>query len=401
MKKHKAYRTELNPNDKQIAICRQSAGISRFAYNWGLQRKNEVYLMNQMPVPKIKNPTSIDLYKELIILKKSKFPWMYEVSKCCPQEALCDLDNAFKNFFEGRAKYPKFKRKRNKNSFRLAGRIKAFDDSIRLPKMGCVRLKERGYIPTNVHILSATISECAGRWFVSVAVKEDIKPPINNGPVVGVDLGIKTLATVSDGTVVLNPKALSRCERKLKRQQREVSRRKKGSNNRRKSVNELRKTHYKIANIRKDTIHKATTHLARTKSVVCIEDLNVSGMMKNHHLAQSIGDASWREFRRQLDYKTEWYGSNLVVADRFYPSSKTCSRCGHMQDMSLYKRTFECGSCGFIIDRDLNASINLKNLAVSSTESINACLSREVSGSLIQCSPVIQESDIGPGDRFV
>lgn len=376
-------------------MCRQSASTARFAYNWGLQRKNEVYAMNQLPVPHIKNPTAVDLHKEIIVLKKTDFSWLYEVSKWVPQEALRNLDKAFKNFFEGGARYPKFKSRRNNKSFYLHAPIRVYEDCIQLPRLGKIKLKEKCYLPTDARILSATVSEHAGRWFVSLSVEEDFDTPINNGPIAGVDLGIKTLATISDGTTVLNPKSLLRYERKLKRQQREISRRKKGSNNRQKSVDKLRRTHYKIANIRKDAIHKATTHLARTKSVVCIEDLNVSGMMKNHRLAQSIGDASWHEFHHQLDYKSKWYGSQLVVADRFYPSSKTCSRCGHIQDMPLYKRTFECGSCGFIIDRDLNASINLKHVAVSLTDTLNACLRREVSGHLsdVQYLPVIQESD--------
>lgn len=400
MKINRAYKTELKLNDRQRTSCLKHAGTARFAYNWGLQRKNEVKAINQLPVPLVKNPMAMDLHKELVLLKKTDFQWMYEVSKCAPQEALRDLDRAFKNFFDGRARYPKFKSKRCPKSFRLYKSIILSDAHIQLPRLGKLRLKERCYLPIDAKILSATVSERAGRWFVSLSVEECIEVPNNEGPLVGVDLGIKALATVSDGTIVPNPKPLSRYERKLKRQQREVSRKKKGSNNRRKSVERLRRTHYRISNIRKDAIHKATTELARTKSVVCIEDLSVSSMMNNHHLAQSIGDAAWHEFRRQLEYKTSWYGSRLVVADKFYPSSKKCSRCGHVQDMPLNERTFKCGFCGLIIDRDLNASYNLESVAVSSTDTLNACLSREVSGSMARCPTVIQESDSGPGDRL-
>ncbi len=307
---------------------------------------------------------------------------MYQVSKCCAQEALRDLDRAYKNFFEGRAGFPRFKsKKRGAGSFRLTGRIRVFQDRIQLPRLGKIRLKEKGYIPTDGHMLSATVSERAGRWFVSVAVEEGIQVLKNDGPVAGVDLGLVRMATVSDGTVFENPKALNRHERRLKRLQRSVSRRQKGSINRAKARLRLARLYLRIANVRRDALHKATIWLARTKSAIVVEDLNVKGIRKNHRIAGSMSDAGMYEFRRQLEYKTVWYGSRLIVADRFYASTKACSACGHAQNIALSERTYRCAACGLEIDRDLNAALNLEKVAASSAETVNACLRREVHAS--------------------
>lgn len=365
---HRGYKTELKLNNRQRTACLRHAGTARFAYNWALARRIEVY------EKETRSANSIELHRELNRLKKTVYPWMYEVSKCAPQGALQNLDRAFANFFAGSARHPKFKsKKRGVGSFRLTGTIKVFEGVIQLPRLGRLRLKERGYLPTDAHILSATVSERAGQWSVSVQVEEDIDVPVNDGPSAGIDLGIERMATVSDGTVFENPRSLSRHERKLKRLQRSVSRKKKGSLNRNKAVRRVQRVHVRISNIRRDAVHKATSWLARTKSVVVVEDLNVSGMMKNRHLSKAVADVGLYEFRRQLGYKTEWCGSRLVVADRFFPSSKSCSRCGHVKGvLKLSERTFTCGECGLCIDRDLNASHNLEKLAVSCTESLNA-----------------------------
>ncbi len=326
-------------------------------------------------------------------LKKGSLSWMYEISKCAPQETLRDLDSAFTRFFDGNADFPKFKSKKHGcGSFRLTGAMKAQGYSIQLPCIGTMSLKENGCLPADGHIPSTTVSERGGRWFVSLAVIEEHTVPENSGSICGVDLGVKNLATVSDGTVFENPRSLSTYIRKLKRQQREVSRKVKRSNSRRKAVHRLNRTHLKISDMRMDAIHKATTWLAKNKSAIVIEDLNAGGMMCNHRLAAAISDASFGEFRRQLEYKAGWYGSRIVVADRFYPSSRTCSACGHVkQELKLSERVFECEMCNSRIDRDLNAAINLSGLAASSAESLNACLRREVTEPCAQCPPVIQE----------
>lgn len=305
---------------------------------------------------------------------------MYEVSKCSPQEALRNCDLAFKNFFQrckkkvkGKKGFPKFKSKKNGlGSFRLTGSIKVFSNYVQLPRLGKIKLKERDYLPIDNKILSATISEKAGKWFVSILVEEDINPINKSGDIVGVDVGIKTLATCSDGTTFSNPKALKNNLIKLKRLSKNVSRKAKGSNNRKKAVKKLAKLHYHISNIRKDYLHKITSILTKTKSKIVIEDLNVSGMMKNRKLARSIADLGLFEFHRQLEYKGKWNGCEIVIANRFYPSSKKCSNCGDIkQDLKLSDRIYNCDVCKFEVDRDLNASICLEQYTVSST-GINA-----------------------------
>ncbi len=377
----RAYKTELDLNDKQATGCKRHAGAARFVYNWGLARKQEAYAATG------KSPSAIDLHRELNALKQTELSWMYEVSKCAPQEALRNLDSAFAHLFrrcqlkkagklKGKVGYPQCKSKKHGlGSFRLTGSIAVFPDTIQLPRLGRLRLKERGYLPVSgVKILSATVSEQAGHWYVSVQVEQEQATPPNTGPVIGVDLGVITLATFSDGTVTPNPRHLKRRLKKIKRLHRVVSRRTKGGKNRRKAVKRLEKLYRKIANQRKNTLHQVTTTLAKTKSVIVIEDLNVSGMLKNHHLAQAIADVGFYEFKRQLLYKAAWYGSRVILADRWEPSSKTCSGCGWVdEDLTLADRTFHCEQCGLVISRDLNAAINLSKLAGSSSDSLNAC----------------------------
>ncbi len=385
----RAYKTELDLNNQQITACRKHAGAARWAYNWGLRRKQEVYRATGT------SPSAIDLHRELNALKQTELPWMYEVSKCAPQEALRNLDRAFDSFFRrvklkqagqgkqgkrGRLGYPRFKsKKKGLGSFRLTGTIIVFADAIQLPRLGRLRLKERGYLPTaGVKVLSATVAEQAGHWYVSVQVEQEQTVPVNDGPIVGivgVDLGVKHLATLSDGTVISNPKPLKRRQRTIKRLQRAVARKQKGSQNRKKAARKLGTKHRKVAHQRADTLHQLTSRLAKTKAVVVIEDLNVSGMLKNHHLAQAIADVGFGEFRRQLEYKATWYGCRVVVADRWFASSKTCSGCGWKDErLTLADRTFRCQHpiCGLVLDRDRNAAINLSKLAGSSPERHNA-----------------------------
>jgi putative transposase len=291
---HRAYKAELKLNNRQRTLCYKHAGCARFAYNWGLQRKIEEYARTG------KSPSSMDLHRELNKLKKTEFSWMYEVSKCAPQEVLRNLDNAFRQFFNRvkrgeRPGFPKFKsRKRGKRSFRLTGVIRVFNNSIKLPRLGRLRLKERGYLRSesvNIHILSATVSEKAGRWYISLQVKEKIKVMKNTGPMVGVDLGVKHLATLSDGTVFECSQSLRIYERKIKRLQRSLSRKQEGSHNQRKVKSKLQKIHARVVNARKDAIHKVTAILTKTKSIVVIEDLNVNSMRQNHILTKSVSDA--------------------------------------------------------------------------------------------------------------
>ncbi len=277
--------------------------------------------------------------------------------------------------YNGKLGFPKFKKKsRGIGSFRYTtGVIKVFSDAIQLPRLGRLRLKEHDYLPVNAHILSATVSEQAGRWFVSIQVeeeREDVKPTATTA--IGVDLGVATLATCSDGATFANPRSLKHKLKKLKRLQRAHSRKHKGGKNREKSRKKLAVLHARIANIRCDAVHKLTTHLCKNHAWVAIEDLHVKGMLKNHHLAQAIADSSFGEIRRQLTYKAEKFGTRVVVIDRFYPSSKRCSVCGYvLETLDLHIRVWQCPNCYTLHQRDYNAAKNI--LAVSLTDSLNAC----------------------------
>ncbi len=273
----RGYKTEIDPNNKQRTSLVKNAGASRYAYNWALSLKKTAFDKKE------KIPNAIELHRKLNELKKTDLPWMYEVSKCSPQEALRNCDTAFTNFFrrckqkkKGKKGFPKLKSKKTGlGSFRLTGTIKVSKTHIQLPRLGKLKLKETGYLPTNTKILSASVSEHAGRWFVSVQVEEDINPPTKPEAVVGVDLGIKTLATVSDGQTFANPKALRSNLKRLQRRARQLSKKVKGSKNRKKAAKKLAKLHYKIACIRKDTINKITTHLTKTKSKIVKKILQI------------------------------------------------------------------------------------------------------------------------------
>ena len=370
----RGYQAELDLNNAQITLARKHCGAARWAYNYGLRRKQEAYKAGE------KTPYATDLHREINALKKTELPWMYEVSKCAPQEALRDLDSAFKHFFrkvelkkqgkwKGKCGYPKLKSKKKAiGGARFTGSLHVYPDAIQLPRLGLLRLKEHHYLPMNVKIGSATISEKAGRWYISMCVHEEQAEPTQaTGEVIGVDLGIKTLATCSDGCTFDNPKALRKKLNKLKRTSRRHSRKQKGSQNRKKAKTRLARMHARIANVRKDALHKATSAIvARTKpdserpAVIVLEDLQVSGMLKNRRLSRAIADVGMYEFRRQIEYKARAASVQVKFVSRWYPSSKTCSDCGWIhEDLTLASRVFICQQCGVVLDRDENAALNL------------------------------------------
>lgn len=366
MKINKTYKIEIKPNNKQETLLYKSCGTARFAYNWGLKYKIDLYEKEKKFV------SAIDLHKILCSIKEKEFPWMYEVSKCSPQEALRDLDSAFKKFFTEKKGFPKFKKKgKDKDSFRINSKpsFKQVNNvlKINIPKIGFINLTENDYLSINkVKFNCYTVSRDGNKWFISFNVEQEIKNPKqikSKKNIVGIDLGIKTLVTCSDGIIFENNKFLKKSLKKLKRLHKQLSRKKKESKNREKSKNKLRKIYYKVSCQRKDTIHKMTSKLVRTKpKYIVIEDLSIKNMMNNHILAQLIYDASFGEIKRQLEYKIKWYGGKLIVVDRFFPSSKLCSECNNKkEDLSLKDRIYKCDNCGLEIDRDLNASINLKN----------------------------------------
>ena len=373
MKTNCAYRYELKPNISQRIHLAKHAGVARFAYNWGLALRIELYEKEK------KSTNAIEQHKLLNSLKASQFPWMYEVSKCAPQEALRDLDRAFKNFFRGlnqtqKVGFPKFKKKNYQESFRLTGTIEIERTTIQLPRLGTIRLKEHSKVKGR--ILSATVSREADRWYVSLTVEKEIPNPTPlEGETIGIDVGINQFAILSNGEKKTAPKPLEEKLKKLKRLSKQHHRKVKGSKNRKKSALKLAKHHRKIRNIRKDFLHKYTTELAKTKSVIIVEDLDIKGMLQGPYKHnRSIHDAGWGEFRRMLEYKTTWYGSKLIIAPRYYPSSKLCSHCGFLVNkMPLTIREWRCQRCNSHHDRDINAAKNLRNYYTGSSPGIYAC----------------------------
>ncbi len=363
-----AHRIALDPNDDQSTYFAKSCGVARFAYNWALAEWNRQYEECKIDPVKPK-PSEASLRRLLNSIKREQFPWMLEVTKNAPQMAIIQLGKAFKNFFAKRTKYPQFRKKGMNDRFTLTSdQFEIAGTQIRIPNLGWVRMRESFRFTGK--ILSAVISRVADRWFVSVTVETpDI--PLTKKPdtlVVGVDLGISAMATLSTAEKIVGPKPHQALLRRLRYLSKALSRKTKGSRNREKAKIKLARLHARISNIRLDAIHKFTTGLVNSFSTICIENLDVRGMVKNRRLARSIFDMGFREISRQLEYKAARNGTKLVVADRFFPSSKTCSNCGNVLiELPLSTRQWDCQICGMNHDRDINAAKNLAALAVSST----------------------------------
>ena len=381
------FKTRVELNNKQRTLAMQHAGVARHAYNWGVAHCAKAYEETK------KIPSAIDLHKLLVRDVKSVNPWYYEVSKCAPQQALRNLSNSYNNFHTKQKKngykllrktkhgnvlegLPKFKKKGQcEDKFYLEGKILIDGNKIKVPYFGWLKCNE--VLPI-CDVKNVTISRVADDWFISYKRPLKIEDTVKNKCIVGVDLGIKTLATLSDGVVYPSIKPYKKQKRKLRILQRKQSKKhKKGvkeqSNNYKKASLKVAKLHQKISCIRNDYTHKLTTYLAKNHGEIVIEDLHVRGMSKNHQLASAILDGGFFEFRRQLEYKTKMHGADLTVVNRSYPSSKTCSCCGKKKkDLKLSDRIFKC-ECGYEADRDLNAAINLVKMAVSYTDIQNAC----------------------------
>jgi len=364
---YRAYKVELHPNNKQITFFKKCVGTSRWVYNWALTLRKAFYETNQ------KSLSHFDTAK-LLTQEKKNTTWLKEVPKSVHRGAMVNLDAAYQRFFKEKKGFPKFKSKHtSRKSFLLESeQFKVDTNKIFVARLGWVRLKEANYIPVDgVKFISATVSFRADRWFVSVTVSdgEELPSLVSEGDIIGIDLGIKTLAVCSNGMSFENPRAYKSNLMKLKRLQRKVSRRAKGSKNREKAKKKLANQYYKTSCLRQDALHKMTTSLVRTKpKAVVIEDLNVEGMLKNHKLAQALSDVSFGEIRRQLEYKCKLNGIELYVIDRFFPSSKTCNKCGCIKDdLKLSDRTYKCNDCGYEEDRDVNASYNIRDYYLHSS----------------------------------
>ena len=386
---YEAVKVALDPTPAQERRFLSHAGAARFAYNAALAHVKEAIEAG--------DKSEWSYYslckwwgdnRDALTIDNSGAAWWRENSSEAYRRGLESLAKGLSNWAKSRkgtrkghrVGFPKFKSK-GKTSPRFAyatgsfGLIDGDPKALKLPRIGRVHCMED--VSARVgdgRVKRMTISQRAGRWFASLTVEREDKPTTraSKGGSVGVDLGIKTLATLSDGTVFENPRHLKKSEQKLKRAQRALSRKVPGSNRRNKARARVARLHAHVANQRQDALHKLTTHLASKYSEISIEDLNVAGMMKSHHLAKSVMDASFGVFRRQLEYKTARTGAQLHAIDRWYPSSKTCSQCGRVKTkLSLAERTYSCDSCGLVIDRDLNAAINIM-VAGSAPETLNA-----------------------------
>lgn len=371
------HRIALNPTGAQERFLAQSLGTARFAWNWALAEWQKQYKTGG-------KPNQLGLRRQLNEIKRGSFPWMTSVSKSVPQHAVINLGRAFERFFKKKSKHPRFKKRTDGIGARLdngPGTFVCEETKIRLPKVGWIKTHEA--LRFSGKPLSVTLSRVAHRWFVTVAVQFEngtsttleARSSTGENQAVGIDLGLTAAATLSTGEKYLAPKPLKKGLKALRRASKRHSRKVKGSRNRCKSAMRLARRHARIANIRNDWNHKVTTGLVRRFDVIGIEDLNVRGLMRNRHLARAMADVGMYEFRRQIAYKCDIYGKRLVVADRWFPSSKTCSECGSVVEaLPLSVREWTC-ECGAVHDRDRNAAKNLERIALDtvSCTGIYAC----------------------------
>lgn len=350
------YKFRIYPNEQQKELIEKTFGCCRFVYNYLLQSKIDLYQKER------KSLSYYDTCKLLPSLKQ-EFEWLKEVDATALQGSLFNLDKAYKNFFEKRNNFPKFKSKKNSRSCftsRQVASIKIFSNHIQLSKLGRIKCKITKHVESR--ILSITVQKFpSNKYYVSILVdKPNFEKLKSTGLVVGIDLGIKDFCITSDGLKMLNPHFLRKSEFNLIREQRKLSRKSRGSKNYEKQRVKLARIHEKIVNQRNDFLQKLSTSLIREYDIICLESLKVKNMLKNHYLAKSISDCSWSSFVNMLQYKADWYGRVLSKIDTFYPSSKTCSGCGFKLDvLTLDTREWTCPSCGTTHDRDINAANNI------------------------------------------
>lgn len=388
-----SHKIQLVPNNKQKTYFRKAFGISRLAYNWGLQEWERRYETGE-------HRNFIELYNKFNSIKGEQFPFVYDVTKYACSQALRNVDTAFKNFVKGTAKHPTPKKYQdNKGSFYIAEvrlsdtnpNSKAFKNMphnekgkhqyLRVPNLGYVKMAER--LRFNGKINSVTISKSGDRFFASFSMQITREEYLRTHPNVGdkhralgIDLGLSSIMTLSDGVVVSNPKVGEHSRKRVVRTQRQLSRREHPrsrkdveagvvkSNNYKKKSRQLANLSRRVVDARRDFEHKTTSILAANYSHIVLEDLNVVGLIKNHRISRAVQDASFYGIREMLEYKAAFNGVQVTMADRFYPSSKTCCACGYVKkDLKLHQRTFICPECGSVIDRDWNAAINLRKLA--------------------------------------
>ncbi|MBG0820209.1 IS200/IS605 family element transposase accessory protein TnpB [Planomonospora sp. ID91781] len=361
----RAYKYRFHPTPEQVFELARTFGCVRYVYNKALEMRSRAYTIEGRKVSYVETSATLTAWK-----RTEGLEFLSEVSSVPLQQALRHLQAAFANFFAKRAKYPVFKsRKKSRASAEYTrSAFRWRDGTLTLAKMDTpLDIVWSRPLPEGAEPSTVTVSrDAAGRWFVSILVEETIRPLEPVDASVGVDAGITSLVTLSTGEKITNPKHERRDRRRLAKAQRNLSRKAKGSNNRAEARLKVARAHARITDRRRDFLHKLTTRLVRENQTVVIEDLTVRNLVKNHNLARAISDASWRELRSMLEYKTAWYGRDLVVVDRWFPSSRLCSACGALQEtMPLGVRGWTC-ACGAVHDRDVNAAKNI--LAVGLAE---------------------------------
>ncbi len=358
MEQKRAYRYRCYPNATQKHMLARTFGATRYVYNWALRLRTDAYYEQQERV--YYKETSARLTQ---LKRQEETAWLNEVSSVPPQQALRHLDTAFRNFFDGRTAYPSFKRRHGHQSaeYTVSG-FRFVDGTLTLAKMGSpLKIRWSRPLPRDAKPSTVTVSrDSAGRYFVSLLVTEEMHSLPKTDAVVGIDRGITSLVTLSTGEKIGNPRHLTTDARRRRLAKRLLSRKQKGSKGREKARLRLARVEARIGDRRKDFTHKLTTRLVRENQTICCESLRVKNMVRNHSLAKQISDAGWGELVRQLEYKAGWYGRTFVAIDRWYPSSKRCSHCGHVvSSLPLDRRHWHCPECGTRHDRDVNAAINI------------------------------------------
>lgn len=369
MESTKGYKYRIYPNKTQQNLINRTLGCVRFVYNHFLAVRRDEWKANKVSINYTKSSQLLTDLK-----RREETAWLNEVDSMALQESLRNLDRAYTNFFEKRSKYPRFKSKhRHSQSYRTRnqfGGIRMAGNRIKLPKIGLVKIKQSRFFDGKIH--SATVSRTAsGKYFVSLCVSEETELLPNAGGKVGLDVGLKCFCTDSNGHTVENPRVLRHLSQKLAREQRRFSRKLPRSSNHEKARIRVARVHEKITNIRRDFLHKLSTHLVSDNQLIAIEHLNIKGMMKNHRLAKAIADASWSEFFRMLEYKATAHGGQVIKVDTFYPSSQTCHVCGYRNPLTknLSVRAWTCPQCGTHHDRDVNAAKNILQKAIEAAAS--------------------------------
>ena len=369
MKRKHAYKYRFYPTDEQKQILARTFGCVRFVYNWVLRQKTDAFYNDHQRLS----------YKDLSAMlpdvkKQEAYAWLADVASVPLQQSLRHLDRAFLNFFEGRARYPTFKKKSDRQSATYVGTAFTWrNGSLTLARMSePLAIRWSRSLPDGATPSSVTITkDAADRYFISILVEDEIPPLLSQEQSIGADLGLKSFVVLSTGEIVGNPKFFHTDEKKLAQAQRRHAKKKKGSKNRDKARRKVARLHARIADRRRDFLHKLSTRLIRENQTICVESLQVKNMVKHPTLSKAISDVGWSEFVSQLHYKAGWYGRNLVKIDKWYPSSKRCFDCGHTLDsLPLEIRQWDCPAGGVHHDRDLNAAKNIRSVGLTV---LNAC----------------------------